>query len=38
MEGLILFGVFLLLVFLNVNIATSLAVSSILTLAYMGKS
>ena len=37
MEGLILFGVFLLLVFLNVNIATSLAVSSILTLAYMGE-
>lgn len=37
MEGLILFGVFLLLVFLNVNIATSLAVSSILTLLYMGQ-
>ncbi len=37
MEGLILFGVFLLLVFLNVNIATSLAVSSILTLMYMGQ-
>lgn len=37
MEGLILFGVFLLLVFLNVNIATSLAVSSVLTLVYMGQ-
>ncbi|HSK67895.1 MAG TPA: TRAP transporter large permease [Candidatus Limnocylindria bacterium] len=37
MEGLILFGVFLLLVFLNVNIAVSLAVSSILTLMYMGE-
>lgn len=37
MEGLILFGAFLLLVFLNVPISIGLAISSMLTMVYAGE-